>query len=121
VSRRAWIALGVVALAVVALLVLRNATHVPILSDAWGAVTQETSLPRRISVCGRDWTRGSLRVTRAEAARRAGGEPALVDAGLLTACPRGACSAAPAGPCHTVVYVRVDSDAYIGYGLVGGP
>ena len=50
-----------------------------------------------------------------------GVEPAVVDPGFLAPCPDGPCTEAAAGPCHTVVVVRVGEDLYIDYELSGGP
>jgi hypothetical protein len=41
--------------------------------------------------------------------------------GLFTACVPGVCTAAAAGPCATVIFVRVDRDSYVAYALQGGP
>ncbi|MGZ6801350.1 MAG: hypothetical protein ACXVGR_16270 [Mycobacteriaceae bacterium] len=82
------------------------------------------SLPDRISVCGRDWTRdSSSRQVTLEKARtmKPGGGPVVVAIGPFAPCPSGACTDTGGGPCDTVVWVRVGSDAYIGYELSGGP
>ena len=61
-------------------------------------------------------------VTFADASTQGGGgTPAVVDPGLLTACPANACSAWASGPCATVIFVRVDEDADVDYALQGGP
>jgi hypothetical protein len=82
------------------------------------------TLPKHFGACGRTWTKDALERTESLAAihQKIQVEPVVVDPGLLTACPAGACTAqAQDGPCHTVIYVRVGEDAYIGYELSGGP
>ena len=82
------------------------------------------SLPDRISVCGRDWTNDALgRQMTFEQARitKPSGDPVIVATGPFAPCPPGPCTATAGGPCDTVVWVRVGEDAYIDYGLSGGP
>jgi hypothetical protein len=85
-------------------------------------------LPDRISVCGRDYSRDATnrRWSFAQVtAASPGFPPVVVDPGLLarlfTPCQPGACTRVADGPCATVVWVRVGSDAYIAYELSGGP
>jgi hypothetical protein len=82
------------------------------------------SLPGRISVCGRDWSKDALgrQVTLDQArAMKSGGEPSVVATGPFAPCPTGPCTTTADGPCDTVVFVRAGTDAYIGYSLSGGP
>ena len=82
------------------------------------------SLPRRISVCGREWTKDNLdrQVTLEQArAMKPSGDPSVVATGPFAPCPRGPCTETADGPCDTLVFVRVGEDAYIGYELSGGP
>ena len=83
-----------------------------------------TTLPERLSICGRDWTRDSLdrRSSRSELLALYGVEPTLVDPLPFAPCPEGPCAVGlRSPPCDTVVFVRVGEDAYLGYELVGGP
>lgn len=83
-----------------------------------------STLPNHISVCGRTWVKDSLgrQSSSDEIRTQTGVEPAVVGTGIFAACPPGVCTAAAASdPCHTVVYVRVGEDAYLGYELSGGP
>ncbi len=111
---------GLVLVVVVASAVVGPFRLLPGLHDA-------SSLPNRMNVCGRDWAKdqGDRRWTMA--VMKAGSEaaPVTVDPGLLglfTACPAGACTnvALPTS-CDTVIFVRVDEDAYVSYSLQGGP
>jgi len=82
------------------------------------------TLPERIGICGRDWTRDSLdrRSSRSELLALYGVEPTLVDPMPFAPCPKGPCAGGlRSPPCETVVFVRVGEDAYLGYELVGGP
>lgn len=82
------------------------------------------SLPGRISVCGRDWSRDtSGRVlSGAEIRQRPGGGPPLVDPLPFAPCPSAACTqSASDTPCATVLVVRIGEDAYVDYELSGGP
>ena len=83
-----------------------------------------STLPDRISVCGRTWVKDSLgRQQSADEIRAVSGvEPAVVGTGMFAPCPTDVCTTvAQSGPCHTVLYVRVGEDAYIDYSLSGGP
>ena len=82
------------------------------------------SLPRRISVCGRNWTKDPLlRQRTLDGARAWAGEVVVVATGPFAPCPSGPCSASAASStsCDTVVWVRVGEDAYVDYALSGGP
>ena len=83
-----------------------------------------SALPNRLHVCGRTWNKGGPQTLEAIVADYSPG-PTLVApvlAGFLSPCPATACSMDPSrGPCDTVVYVRIGADAYVAYGLAGGP
>jgi hypothetical protein len=85
------------------------------------------SLPDRISVCGRTWTKDVRlhEVTLEQAsALREGGDAVVVATGPFAPCPirSDPCTAVTGtGMCETVVFVRVGKDAYIAYALSGGP
>lgn len=81
------------------------------------------SLPDRISLCGRTWTKSTLGRQFSLAGARAwsGVEPVVVATGPFAPCPAGACTTTAGGACDTVVFVRVGKDAYIAYALSGGP
>jgi len=88
------------------------------------AIHDAVTLPSSIAMCGRDWVIDVQRrqVTIEEIRTTGGFEPVVVDPGLFAPCPPGPCGrVAEAGPCDTVVYVRVGDDAYIAYELQGGP
>lgn len=86
-------------------------------------------LPSKISVCDREYRLGGQVRTR-EALEAEQSPPLLLDPGLFgfTGCPgadaqgqRPCSDSATDGPCATVVYVRIGDDAFMAYGLVGGP
>jgi hypothetical protein len=82
------------------------------------AVHPAAFLPERFTACGRTWHGPGS--TRSLAEIRADGtDPVFLDPAPLSACP------ANLHPrpeqTATVVYVRVGSDAYVAYELVGGP
>jgi hypothetical protein len=82
------------------------------------------SLPDRISVCGRDWSRDASgrEFSQAEARSWTGVEPSVVDPLPFAPCPHGPCTQSALNtPCDTVVFVRVGEDAYVDYSLSGGP
>ena len=83
-----------------------------------------SNLPGRLHVCGRTWNKGgpmTLETIEADD----GPPPTLVSpilAGFLSPCPSAACSGDSAHfPCDTEVFVRFGDDAYMAYGLSGGP
>ena len=81
-------------------------------------------LPDHFAACGRTWIKDALERTQSlgEIRQTIGVDPVAVDPNPLTACPAGACTTvAQDGPCHTVIYVRVGEDVYLGYELSGGP
>ncbi len=115
--------MAVIAFAVIAfggITALRNLLYVPLLGSGSTAIHAAGSLPERMDVCGRAWNR-SATYTMAQIAAMSDMPPAIVGAGLLPACPQGACARDQDRPCHTVVYVRVAEDGYVSYGLSGGP
>lgn len=88
----------------------------------------DSALFGRIAVCGRDYHEGGPVATLAQIRDAQGSPPVLVDPSFFAPCPgpdaQGdrPCSRDPsAGPCATVVYVRVGEDAYLPYELSGGP
>jgi hypothetical protein len=87
-------------------------------------VHDAATLPNRMSVCGRGWTKDPLnrQFSRAEIQGQFGLEATVVDPGLVAPCPAGPCTlVGENGPCDTVVFVRVGEDAYLDYVLSGGP
>jgi hypothetical protein len=122
-TRTRWITAGV--LVAVALLVI-----LPRLGSGPSGIHYGPILTSRITVCDRQYRDGVLVRSRAEIDAE-GLPPLLVDPGflgLVPSCPapdsdgNRPCSRDPsAGPCATVVYVRVGADAYAQYALVGGP
>jgi len=83
-----------------------------------------SGLPNRLHVCGRTWIQGGTHTLESIEADDSPG-PTLVApilAGFLSPCPSNACSGDPShSPCETVVFVRIGADAYVAYGLAGGP
>lgn len=119
---RLMVALAVGALLVLALTLIAIAPRVGnALAGATG-IHDVRTLPDHIDVCGRRWSKGLfIRELSLSEIRARGSEPVVVDPGPFAPCPVGPCSAKAGAPCHTVVYVRVGADAYIGYSLIGGP
>ena len=121
-SRRAgWILGAVVALG---LATIPGLVHRQILGLGAADIHDVASLPDRISVCGRDWTRDtSGRVlTGADIQARPGGGPPVVDPLPFAPCPAGPCTqSALDTPCATAVVVRIGEDSYVSYALSGGP
>jgi hypothetical protein len=121
-------ALAVVAAAALGLIlganVVATQVYLPLPWHGQPAIHNIASLPQSIGSCGRSWSKDATGrgVTFADASTQGGGvTPAVADPGLLTARPANACSAWASGPCATVIFVRVDDDAYVGYALQGGP
>jgi hypothetical protein len=123
VSRRLWIiSTFAIVGGVVAILLWRNVAYLPLGDDGSTAIHNQASLPARLHVCGRSWNRSTLdRMSKAEIDSLSDLPASLVDPGFLAACPSGACTSSAGGSCATVIFVRVDEDAYIGYSLSGGP
>ena len=103
---------------------------VPITIRFFSGIHDVSSLPTGISVCGREYREGATDQLWSWAMLRADVdpeyEPVIVNPGflarLLTPCQAGACTNDPqAGACATVIWVKVDWDAYVAYSLVGGP
>ncbi|MBI3751607.1 MAG: hypothetical protein HY263_08150 [Chloroflexi bacterium] len=87
-------------------------------------VHELASLRQTVGVCGRDYRIDERRTVRThdEIVAWSGLEPTLVDPDPFPPCPAGVCTtASDSVPCATVVFVRVGSDAYVGYALQGGP
>ncbi len=119
---------AVAAVAIIAVVfganLLGHLVYLPLPWHGQPAIHDTGSLPRSIGTCGRSWSKDATgrSVTFAEASTQGGGiTPAVVDPGLLTGCPATACSSWASSPCQTVIFVRVDRDAYIAYALQGGP
>jgi len=96
----------------------------------FNGIHEAYALPARITVCDRDYRKDASDRRRSWAKISAdttpGFQPVVVDPSLLaqvlSPCQVGACTRiAQDGPCATVVWVRVDWDAYVAYSLVGGP
>ncbi len=88
------------------------------------AARDPASLPGRISVCGRDWTKDALSrtFTSLEVFERTEAAPIVVSTALLAPCPAGVFPTGdPADGMATVVYAQVGDDALVPYELVGGP
>ena len=125
--RAGWILAAIAALVLVlGVAIVPRLIHRQILGLGAADIHDVASLPDRISVCGRDWTKDtSGRVLREEEFRPplgVGGGPPLVDPLPFAPCPSSACTqSALDTPCATVVVVRIGEDAYIGYQLSGGP
>jgi hypothetical protein len=81
------------------------------------SIHDSATLPWRLHVCGRNFQAAGPAGT-LDAIRSDGFEPVIVDTGPLAGCPGNACASIG---CTTVVYVRVDEDAYVAYVLLGGP
>lgn len=117
-------ALGVAVLVLV--FVIDAAVVMPRAYRLLGGVHDTLTLPDDIRTCGRDYRKDALdrRWSWADitAGTNPGHRPVVVDPGLLTQllvrCQSEACTAAS---CDTVVFVRVDWDAYVDYSLQGGP
>jgi len=115
------IAVGAVALVVV-LLATVVAVQAVIAGRDPNTTHDAATLPERITVCGRTWTRDGLgaQLTLADA-KKSDGEPSVVATGPFAPCPPGPCTTVADGPCDTAVFLRVGADAYVGYELSGGP
>jgi hypothetical protein len=100
-----------------------NFVYIPLISGGAESVHDAGSLPDRFKVCGRTWNRSAFHepFTRQQIVTQTDTEPTLADPRWLAPCPQGACGAVAAGPCSTVIYVRVAEDAYVSYSLSGGP
>ncbi len=122
-SRRGVWAILAIAVLAIGLVTVPGLIHRQILGLGATDIHVAASLPDHISVCGRRWSRDdSGRVfSRAAAVSWSGLEPTLVDPSPFAPCPPGPCTPTAAGPCDTVVFVRVGKDAYVDYGLSGGP
>ena len=97
---------------------IRNAISGP------DAIHDAAVLPERIQVCGRSFRKDALERTHTAAFIREAYEvePVVVDPGPFALCPAGACTdVAEWKACHTVIFVRVAQDGYMGYSLLGGP
>ena len=124
-GRRRWTFLAVViAFVIVGLTIGPSLIHRQILGLGATDIHDVVSLPDRINVCGRSWSKDALgrTFTHAQVQAQFGSAPSLVHPLPLPPCPVGPCTrAAQNGPCDTVVFVRVGDDAYLAYALQGGP
>lgn len=124
-TRTRWIAVAAVLVAVALLVVVSP------LDPGRSGVHRGPILTSTITVCERQYRGGDGPVRSLADIDVNELTPVLVDPGFLglfPSCPApGAdgnrpCSRDPsAGPCATVVYVRVGADAYAAYELAGGP
>ncbi len=118
--RRATIAVGVLAIVALGFMGARGVIA------RWDrdptTIHDAASLPARIHVSGRDWSKDALdrQVTLGQAGAM-GGAPSVVATGPFAPCPVGPCTPVAGGACDTVIFVRVGQDAYVDYSLVGGP
>ena len=122
--RKIITAAAVLAVVATLLLVQRSFEYVPVLNDGQPGIHDLASLPDPLFVCGSNWVKDGLdrQFSVAQLVAMNGFVPAVADPGFLTPCPAGLCGAsATAGPCQTVVSVRVGDDAYVGYDYQGGP
>lgn len=121
--RGGWILFVAIVVVVLGLAIVPGLIHRQILGLGATDIHDAASLPDHLSVCGRRWSKDdSGRVfSRAGAVSWAGFAPTLVDPQPFAPCPPGPCTATPAGPCDTVVFVRVGEDRYVDYALSGGP
>ena len=120
-------AIRLAALAVALLGAGATASHV--VAGATGA-HQAWLVAPRLTICGRHYGDGDTTRTSAEL-EATGGPIVLVDPGILglfAPCPgpdangnRPCTTEGGAGPCATVVVVRVGDDSYREYALAGGP
>jgi hypothetical protein len=125
-TRARWIA-GAVLVAVAVLVILPGLGFGP----GPSGIHLGPILTSRITVCDRQYHGADGPVQSLTEISGNGPTPVLVDPGFLglaPSCPapnpdgNRPCSRDPsAGPCATVVYVRVGADAYAGYELAGGP
>ena len=115
---------GVVAVIGLGAAALGSWIYLPGIGDMDPGIHDASSLPDRITICGRGWTKGQSapESTLAEIIERSRVDPIVVDTRLFAPCRPGACTTAANGTgCSTVIWVRVDEDAYVSYSLQGGP
>ena len=110
-----WVALAAV--------VLANLVYLPVLGQLDPGIHDVASLPGKLSLCGRSWAKGAgdHQLTLAQIVDQSGSAPVVVDTRPFAPCPAGACTASGSGRCATVIWVRVEEDAYVDYSLQGGP
>ncbi len=82
------------------------------------------SLPSDLTLCRRQWesSGADYQLRLGEIRDIYGVEPAVVDPRPGAPCRPGPCTdVAGSEPCHTVIFIRVGTDAYVEYALRGGP
>jgi hypothetical protein len=124
VTRTRWVAAAVL-VAVALFVIVRRLDPGP------SGIHRGPILTSRITVCERQYDGGGGPIQSLAEIDVNELTPVLVDpgfVGLVPSCPapnpdgNRPCSRDPsAGPCATVVYIRVGADAYAAYELVGGP
>jgi hypothetical protein len=122
-SRRALAALvlGLAAVVVPAVVLLRSYNYVPVLNDGGPNIHNVADLPDRIRVCGRIYGHGiGPQLTLAQVNDRT--DPAFLNPWIFAACPRNGYSEEGGERIvTTVMFVRVGEDAFVTYSLSGGP
>jgi len=91
--------------------------------ESGAGIYDMTRLRRDLHLCGRDCKRSDpVMVQTLDVIRALGDiEPVVVDPRPAAPCPPGPCTNVGAGPCATVIHVRVAEDGYVAYELRGGP
>lgn len=124
-TRRRAIAAGIAVVALCVTVAIAGAWYRHHWIDRTGAldIHDQATLPDHIHVCGRDWRRSADLEPRELSFWRArwGLEPIVVDIAPFAPCAPGPCTNIAAGPCHTVVLVRITEVGYVPFELVGGP
>jgi hypothetical protein len=121
--RRGWIVVAVVVV-VLGLATIPGLIHRVFLGLGATDIHLAASLPDRLSVCGREWTKdpSGHEFSRTEIEAQSGVELVVVDPLPFAPCPPGPCTESGLNtPCDTTVFVRVGEDAYVDYALSGGP
>src|SRR4051812_30755459 len=122
--RTHWVNIAALLVGALLLVAFMTRPYISVPNAGPAAIHDLASLPDEIGVCGRDWAKDGLnrQFSVGQLTHMTGLSPVVVDPGLFTGCPPGTCtSAASDAPCHTVIYVRVAEDAYVGFSLQGGP
>ncbi len=122
-ARRMIVVAVVFVLVAAFVVILPTITYIHVPWQGPPGIHDASTLPGEISVCGRRWTLDNRRqaYSIAELQSEYGGGTPFVDPGPFADCPAGACSSVALGACSTVIFARVDEDAYVGYSLQGGP
>jgi hypothetical protein len=107
---------GAVGAALVVLVVLPPTCQYA--GDGAVAILGPGLLPREVHACEREYNRGDpVVVTSAHLEAAYEADPPIVSAWTDNSCHDRACP----DPCPTVVFVKAGPDAFVRYGLVGGP